>query len=362
MSKPTQGRLSNERRQRLPLFGSIAAACAAVLGGFFFWYSRPQAQPSDEPVSAVPQAVAAPAIPEGYVRRVTDGVYIPPEQQPKRWFAVMVENSAEAWPLSGIADARLVIEAPVEGSIPRLSAYFDDTQVEVKQIGPVRSLRPYYSDWARGFGAMVAHVGGSPEALAAVDTQRITSLNEFYWGRFFWRSLDRYAPHNVYTSVGLLNQGFDARGFKNPEMPMFSYTEQEPSAEARPQEQTVAIPFSSLTDSYTARWEYDPAANAYLRFQGSERAADADGKTVSAKNVVVMFADVRVIDDVGRRSIKTTGQGKTVLYRDGQSFLGTWEKESSTGSLRFLSEGGNEMAFNPGQTWIEAVPLSTQVR
>lgn len=361
MLKSSQGKLPEGWREWLPLFAGAGLALAGTVGGFLFFGGGAEPSPEAAGAPTVEQAAAAPVVPDGFVRRLTDGVYIAPEQQPQRWFAVMVENSADAWPLSGISQARLVIEAPVEGSIPRLSAYFDDTQTEVKQIGPVRSLRPYYSDWATGFEAMVAHVGGSPEALAAVDMQRIVSLNEFYWGRFFWRSLDRYAPHNVYTSIGLLNQGFEARGFEDVELPMFTYADAEPAADARPDSQTVSIPFSSASSEYTARWEYHRETNEYRRYQGSAPAADEDGTLVAAKNVVVMYADIRVIDEVGRRSVKTTGQGEARLLRDGLAFEGRWEKTARTSALAFVSEGGNPLAFQPGTTWIEVIPLSTSV-
>lgn len=339
--------------------GAVLAAIA-VAGGFLLW-QKPSVEPSVSGETLVEPVAAAPAMPEGYVRRITDGMPIPPEKQPKRWFAVMVENSAEAWPLSGIAAARLVIEAPVEGSIPRLSAYFDDTQTEVKQIGPVRSVRPYYLDYAQGFEAMLAHVGGSPEALAAINRVGAVSLNEFFWGRFFWRSLARYAPHNVYTSVGLLDQGFAARGFEDTEMPSFTYMDFEPATDQRSAEQTITVPFSSLASDYNAVWTYQPASNTYARFQGTHAAADADGETVQAKNVIVLYTKISVIDDEGRRSVKTTGEGEATLFRDGQAFDIRWSKTSSAAPLRFLTDDENDVALQPGQTWIEILPLSTEV-
>jgi len=93
-------------------------------------------------------------------------------------FGVMVENSADAWPLSGLDQAFLVIEAPVEGSIPRFIAFFSDDQ-EVEKIGPVRSARPYYIDWNDGLQAMYTHVGGSPEALELIKNTYDTLLISF---------------------------------------------------------------------------------------------------------------------------------------------------------------------------------------
>ena len=124
-------------------------------------------------------------------------------------FAVMVENSAEAWPLSGLDQAFLVIEAPVEAKIPRLEGFYYLGQKEVEKIGPVRSARPYYVDWAEEFGALYAHVGGSPAALKQITASNdLFDLNEFWHGPNFWREAFRFIPHNVYTSTELLTQAF----------------------------------------------------------------------------------------------------------------------------------------------------------
>src|SRR5688572_5513956 len=77
---------------------------------------------------------------------------------------VLIENAADAWPLSGLDEAFLVIEAPVEGDIPRFIAFFSE-ESDVDLIGPVRSARPYYVDWNAELSGIYAHVGGSPEAL-----------------------------------------------------------------------------------------------------------------------------------------------------------------------------------------------------
>lgn len=334
-------------------------AVLALLGGSFYLQKQGRSSP-------IPQEVIEPATaavdpwPEGFVRRFTDGTAIAPEDQPKRWFAVMVENSAEAWPLSGLSEARLVIEAPVEGNIPRFMAYFDETQA-VEKIGPVRSLRPYYLDWALGFQAMPAHVGGSPEALSLVDTTRAPDLNEFYWGRYFWRSKDRYAPHNVYTSVALLKDGYEQRGYGDVAIPSWVYTEAQPSLDDRPSEQKILVPFSSQTNDYNAAWEYAREGNTYRRLQAREFQQDAEGGEVSASNVLVMFTQVLVIDEVGRREIRTEGEGKAWLFRDGTQFEVIWKKDGRKEPLTIVSEQGDPVALNPGQTWIEVVPLSTIV-
>src|SRR5690606_9454884 len=58
--------------------------------------------------------------------------------------AVMIENSPDARPQSGLKDAGVVYEAIAEGGITRFLAIYQNKKPEL--IGPVRSLRMYYVD------------------------------------------------------------------------------------------------------------------------------------------------------------------------------------------------------------------------
>jgi len=144
--------------------------------------------------------------------RLLDGVGVEDESKVNPpIFAVQVENMVDARPLSGISKANLVYEAISEAGITRLLAlYVKDNSVS--EIGPVRSARPYYIDWASEYGALYAHSGGSPEALRVVSDYDVLDLNEFSNGKYFWRSKSRYAPHNLYTSVELLGEAFTVKG------------------------------------------------------------------------------------------------------------------------------------------------------
>lgn len=338
---------------------AVAAAIVIAAGGIFYWqWSRPV------PADALPRVEeTAAAEPDNRVRRFSDGVLIDPSAQPDRWYAVMVENSAEAWPLSGLSQARLVIEAPVEGSIPRFMAMFDNKQV-VEKIGPVRSARPYYIDWALGFHAMYVHVGGSPEALSKIDTLSARDLNQFFWDPYFWRSKDRYAPHNVYTSVELLNKGFDKRGYTDgTDLPALGWdyndTVQTGGQEVKG---TFMVSYSSLTHDYDASWVYEEEKVAYARWQNNASQRDQDDNRVYAANVVVLKMPVSVIDDVGRRHIATIGNGEGYLFRDGRRFEITWKKTGTDAALMLQNKDGLTAQLRSGTTWIEVIPLSTEIQ
>lgn len=297
-------------------------------------------------------------IPDGYVRRITDGVYIPEEVQVEEIYAVMIENSADAWPLSGLHEARLVIEAPVEGSIPRFMAVFDNTMDNDFEIGPVRSARPYYVEWAKGLNTLYAHVGGSPQGLDLIQSIALPDLNQFFWGQYFWRSTNRYAPHNVFTNIEELHGGYTERAYDLEEKPLFAYVDQEDADKG--DIRFIEIPFST-SSHYDAGWEYDPeVSNAFFRYQGGEPKFDSDGTTNFAQNVIVLFTDISVIDEVGRLSLRTLGEGEGKAYKDGKEYSITWTKEKRQSAMQFF-DGDEEYLLNPGRTWIEVLPLSTEI-
>ena len=78
--------------------------------------------------------------------------------------AVMIDDHPDARPQVGLSSADVVWHAPAEGGIPRYMAVFH-SHIQT-DIGPVRSARDYFVQWAAELGAVYAHSGGSPKALA----------------------------------------------------------------------------------------------------------------------------------------------------------------------------------------------------
>lgn len=266
-------------------------------------------------------------------------------------FGVMIENSAEAWPLSGLEEAFLVIEAPVEAGIPRFLAFFDANQT-VEKIGPVRSARPYYIDWAQEFGALYTHVGGSPAALEQIRNSGLFDLNQFWNDKYFWRSPDRLAPHNVYTSSELLNRVL----INQEESQKFDYGLWSFKDDA-PVENSLDSDLSLYQDSslYQVYWQYNREENNYLRLQHNEEMKASDGDFIKANNVAVVYTTISIIDSIGRREIETVGQGEALVLQDGKQITAVWKKEAAEDRLRFYAEDGKEIKWNAGKTWIEVL-------
>jgi len=303
---------------------------------------------------------AKPAAPPVKYRRAIDGQPLADESEDNGYYAVEVENMIDGRPLSGLARASLVIEAPVEGGITRFLAVYAAAD-KVERVGPVRSARPYFLDWAQEFDALYAHCGGSPEALSDIKDTRIRDLNEFYAGKYFWRDTGRSAPHNVYTSTDLLADAaidkFSDYTVRHAPGRLFK---EEAAAEDRPETSTeIVIDYS--TEAYRASWRYDRERNDYRRRQGDDWQDDEGGLPVRAKNVVVQFHKIRVLDAIGRRSIETIGEGKALVARDGKTVVAIWRKQTVTDRTGYYDDQETELPLNAGTTWMEIVPLDADV-
>ncbi len=310
-----------------------------------------------------PAEVAVPAPePEAVtvLRRKIDGMPIKAEaEEPAHYLAVMIDNHPDARPQAGISRASVVYEAPVEGGITRLMAVYPDTAT-AERVGPVRSARPYYLDWASEYDALYAHVGGSPEALDLLKSFGMRDLNEFFAGNSFWRDNKREMPHNAYTAVPRLNAANEARfAAKKPFEFVGRAFKEDGVPEDRPEKAELVITYGEA--SMNVKWTYDPATNDYSRTQGGRVIKDDDGVAVRAKNIVVQYANVTTVDSYGRRHIGTVGNGDILVAMDGGTFKGTWKKASRTAITEFVDASGNPVKLNSGTTWIEVVPLGTDV-
>ena len=264
--------------------------------------------------------------------------------------SVMIENSPDARPQSGLKDAGIVFEAIAEGGVSRFVALYQDTEPDY--IGPVRSARPYYVEWILGFDAAYAHVGGSPDALALIKSQGVKDLDQFANPGSYERIKSRYAPHNVYTSSAKLNDLEKAKGFDTSNFSGFVRKKDAPSA--TPTHKQINVTLSGFL--YNPHWDYDQATNTYLRSQaGKPHTDEKSGQQLRANVVVVMVMKKGVMSDGHHTTYETSGSGKAYFFQDGGSYEGTWTKKDAKSQITFTDSAGNPMGMNPGMTWVTAV-------
>ncbi|HEU4913956.1 MAG TPA: DUF3048 domain-containing protein [Candidatus Saccharimonadales bacterium] len=261
---------------------------------------------------------------------------------------IMIENSRDARPQSGLTDAGVVFEAIAEGGITRFLTLWQDTDSDY--IGPVRSVRPYYVQWLMGFDGAIAHAGGSGDALAMIKNLNVKDLDQFHNSGAYWRVSSRYAPHNLYTSTAKLHELEAKKGFGKANYTGFARKKEAPTA--APTARTIDFNISGAL--YNSHYDYDAATNSYLRSVGGAPHKDErSGAQIAAKAVVGL------VMPQGKNGIYTTyntlGSGRAYIFQDGVVAVGNWYKDSNTSQFTFKDDGGAELKLNPGKTWLTIV-------
>lgn len=286
----------------------------------------------------------------GCVRGSLNGLYVKPGEENFYPLAIVIDNHPESRPAFGISRASLVFEAEVEGGITRYLAVFSSKE-EIESIGPVRSARPYFVDWAKELSAVFVHCGGSPESLVKITKENIFNLNEFYNGNYFWRSENNFAPYNIFISSANLKKYLENKNLTEGKFLSWRFKSEAPSGF---EQKEIEIGFKS--PDFAVRWKYDKINNDYIRYLGGAIHRDgANQEEIRAKNIIVQYAATKVLDDKLRLKIDTTGSGKAIICLDGKCEAGEWRKNKSAGRTRYYHENGEEIAFNAGEFWIEIV-------
>lgn len=304
--------------------------------------SAPTALPTADPLTG------APALARGAVT--------------ERPFVVMIDNHPNAFPQSGLDKAAVVFEALAEFGLTRfMVVYAPGITPEASQVGPVRSARLYFVQWAMGFGGLYVHAGGSPQGLElAQSTDQIVNVDALFRAStvYFRRSTERAAPHNLYTSTAELATAadtLDAGTFDRSDVG-FLFKEDAP-ANARPASQQISYFFLYKEDD--AGWRYEPATNSYERLRRGKVVQDAaSGDQLRFKNVVVLEVKEAPIpgDPKGRIEQQVIGEGRARVFLDGVEREVTWSKPSDVAPLILLDQNGAEVALNAGPVWIVALP------
>lgn len=322
----------------------------------------PVATPSPEP-TPVPTPEPTPEPTPVLVPAPLTGLPVDPEAAIRYPIAVMVDDLRAARPQSGFNAAAVVWQAPAEGGIPRYMLIFQDSIPA--SVGPVRSARQYYIDWAAEWNAVYVHVGGSPGAMATLRQngrgQLVWNADEFrFGGTYLWRVKDRLSPHNVYTDGTRLRAlAIEVGATDGPIEPAWSFGP-EIRGEFRPVGTTLTVtyPYETVT------FRYDPASNTYRRYidGAAEPQVDAaDGRVVAPTNVVILRMRFGALNDgsgKNRLEAADVGSGEAIVSTNGRIMRGTWSKDSVSSPTRLFAADGTPITLTAGQTFVQVIALS----
>lgn len=300
-----------------------------------------------------------------------------------RPLTVMIENHEESRPQSGISFADVVYEAVAEGGITRFLAVFYCR--DASQIGPVRSARTYFIDFASEYGdsPLYVHVGGAnapgpADALGQLSDYGWTGyndLNQFSIGfPTFWRDYDRLGrtvatEHTMYSTTGKLWEfaakkrdltNIDKKGtLWNEKFVEYSFKD----SEEKGSKQTVHVEFWEGYKQYFVDWVYDAKSNSYKRMNGGAAHLDKDtSRQITAKNIIVLYMLESNANDGYENNVhllyKTKGTGKAIVFMNGKKIEGTWKKDSRKARTLLFDSSGSAITFNRGTIWFEILPTT----
>lgn len=282
----------------------------------------------------------------------------------KRPVAVMVNNVEPALPQYGIAQADVIFELPVEGSLTRLMALYAD-YTTIPDVCAIRSCRYYYPAIAQGFDAFYIHWGsdqtivnyvnslgidrydglGNPHGLFARDTAR--------------RSAGYSMEHTGYFKGTQFANAVKADGKRidlldSKKGTAFSFIDLG---------QTV-IPTGNACNrahiafgAQTATLTYDADKQVYMKkINGHDHIDGRTRETLSFTNVFLLETSITVRDDVGHKKIDWAGSSSANGYyiSNGKVEKIHWSKANGDENsyLRFYKESGEELVINRGKSYI----------
>jgi Protein of unknown function (DUF3048) N-terminal domain/Protein of unknown function (DUF3048) C-terminal domain len=321
----------------------------------------PTIAPTETPtVTPTPEPTAPPGI------AALDGRAVDPSVGQRLPVAVMVDDNAVARPQYGFNAASIVYQAPADGGEDRYMMVFQE--LDAKRIEPVRSGRPYFVIWASEYRSAFAHYGGDAKTLAllpGIDGRVLYDVDALFGsGSAFHRDKARTSPHNAYTSSDAIRAMAVKHGAPAAipgEVGIRRFADDLP-ADQRPAKGSITIPYGRGTTGYS----YDARTNAYLRSVAGKPQTDAaDGKRVTARNVIVLFMGLSIDPESepghARPVLAQIGSGKALVFRDGHVIQGTWRKDTAAGLTRFFDAAETEITLVRGRLFIQVVPTGTKV-
>lgn len=283
-----------------------------------------------------------------------------------RPIAVMIDNETnKVLPQGGIGIAQIVYEILVEYGDTRYMAVFYNNLPEL--IGPVRSSRHYFLDYAEEYDAIYTHIGWSDYAYRDLDLFQIDNIDGVSGeadGVFWDLTRDRANYHDSYTSPERINKFLEKSQFTmetEQALPFTYHTADKDLSEG----QSAKEVFIKYSTNSNGGFYYDSTEKNYKRTRLGEFHIDRNtNEIIRAKNILILHVETKDIpqDKYGRKDVITAGTGKGYFITNGLAQEITWEKSSRTAQSVYRNAKGEKIVLNPGQTWIQIVPLETSVR
>ena len=274
-----------------------------------------------------------------------------------RPYAVVINNYPSAVKVqTGLSDAYMVYEFPVEGGLSRSLAFFKDKYPT--KVGTIRSARHNFLDYALENDAIFVHFGWSFYAEQQIPQLRINNIDGNYADPqpFFRENPEKLAyEHTAYGNLENIKTYATNKGYRQTTdvKSLLNYSVNEINLKGEKDSiiaNTVKIPYSG---SYNVSFVYDKENNNYKRYVNGNLHTDYFIKeNYTSKNIIVVKIDYSYTASNYYLELHNIGSGKGYYITNGMARPITWEKKDRTSKTIYKYVDGSEIKVNDGNTYI----------
>lgn len=329
----------------------------------------PRPTPSPTP-SASPTPSPTPSVSGEALCPITGLPIASPLPTDRHALTVQIDNDPHARPQTGLSAADLIVEATVQGNVTRFGAVFYCND-PATAVGPIRSARYYNLDIWQQIRSLTVGFGGAPYTLQHFINGGMPYLNGIDGWGYFFRSLERIAPYNVYADLSVIRQDLAAGLLDSFDVGIDTVRPPfEVKPEAVPHEGRPVARLDIHTNGY---WNYSFSYHAdllaYSRADAGQVMIDAaTDELVTVRTVVVQRVpqdEILGVDfGVGGNPILhyLVGEGIGTVYVDGRALDVEWSRPDAGSTTTWTYAGTDEpVILPPGQIWWQILPASAAV-
>ncbi len=278
-----------------------------------------------------------------------------PDLLNRRTMAVKVDNHWDSRPQVGIGEAEAVFELLVESGITRFIALFHS--VDSTYVGPVRSVRPTDPHLLRHLNTTVLASGGQDWIVNIFPRNGVGVIGEIGVGGY--RDESRQAPHNYFVNTAEFRPIANQRLYPDtPPPPLFEIGDLPVSGIPGGVSRVTMewAPTNTVNWEWNgSRWErhLEDGPHTWTHVEGGEEVINADVLVVIFSR---LFYTTPPQGGVTLPTMETTGEGRVLIFTEGQVVDGRWERADTAQPFTFMLDDGSPITVPAGRPWISLFP------